>query len=501
MAAMARIVRPARWLQRGAIVVTVVEFFARRVRSILYTHTVFSLEHVMGAAIPDRIVQRTRLAAEITTLYAHINAATARLLELIAEFDAVGGYADDGALSTAHWLGWACGIGPTAAREKVRVARALQELPATRAAFQAGTVSYSKVRALTRVATPACEATLLDMARHATAGQTERIMRNYRQALSLGEGMNGQNRPEQELSCLWDGEGCLVIRGRLAPDQGALFLKALERAWCELKDEEPPAEETVGTRCFHPGHSDDHPVSERRADALVVLAERSLEAAAGDSATADRFQVSISVSAETLTTDSAHPTEPAEPAEIDDGPVIGHERIRRLTCDASVVPILESEDGNLLSVGRKTRTVPPALRRALKRRDGGCRFPGCQQRHYVDAHHIEHWADGGETRLDNLVLLCRRHHRMLHEGGYTIRALDDAGMQFLYPDGRVIPATAEDLSRGDCETLVAEVRRHSCRHGDSAESSLDGSTLTADLDWRPPDYPHIAWWMTTFMSR
>ncbi len=461
----------------------------------------------MGTPIPDRIVQRTRLAAEITTLYAHINAATARLLDLIAEFDAVAGYADDGALSTAHWLGWACGIGPTAAREKVRVARALQELPEIRAAFQAGTVSYSKVRALTRVATPACEATLLDMARHATAGQTERIMRNYRQALSLGDGTKAQSRPERELSCLWDGEGCLVIRGRLAPDQGALFLKALERAWCEMNDQAPSVEASVEasggasgeTRWFHPGHSDEHPIAERRADALVALAERSLDAAAGDSASADRFQVCVSVSAETLTADDAHP---AELAEIDDGPPIGLERIRRLTCDASVVPIVESAGGNILSVGRKTRTVPPALRRALKRRDRGCRFPGCQQRHYVDAHHIEHWANGGETRLDNLVLLCRRHHTLLHEGGCSIRVLDDAGIQFLYPDGRVIPNSAEDLSRGDCETLVAEVHSAYRQHDDSAESPpLDGSALRPDLDWRPPDYPHIAWWMVNHMER
>ena len=106
--------------------------------------------------------------------------------------------------------------------------------------------------------------------------------------------------------------------------------------------------------------------------------------------------------------------------ELDGGGVdVSAETSRRLACDAAVVVLHEGADGSALDVGRKTRSIPPAIRRALSARDTGCRFPGCTARH-CDAHHLVHWADGGRTSLDNLVLLCRRHHRLLHEGGYRI---------------------------------------------------------------------------------
>ncbi len=432
----------------------------------------------MGLPVPD--LHHGALADEITTLYAHINAATARLLELIASFDEQGLYARYNALSTAHWLNWSCGIGLAAGREKVRVARALRELPALAAAFRAGVLSYSKVRAITRVATPACEATLLDMARHATAAQTERIMRNYRQALSL-EGAPERRPPERQLSCFWDEHGCLSIRGCLSPEQGSVFLKALERALGQVAE---------------PCPEDEVPVAARRADALVVLSEQTLSEAAGGS-TADRFQVAVHVSAETLRRE----VEALDPAGddlpvIDGGPVIGPARARRLCCDGSVIPLLESASGEVLAIGRKTRTVPPALRRALKRRDGGCRFPGCTQRHWVDAHHIRHWVHGGETAMDNLILLCRRHHGAVHEGGFTIRRHRDADglrVEFVDPRGRVVPATAEDLTAGSWQTLVADV---------SAETpGIDAATPRPDCDGRQPDYDHIAWWMVGHLRR
>lgn len=435
----------------------------------------------MGLPAPD--LQHSALADEITTLYAHINSATARLLELIARFDEQGLWASYNALSTAHWLNWACGIGLAAGREKVRVARALRELPAVAAAFRSGALSYSKVRAITRVATPACEATLLDMARHATAAQTEHIMRNYRQALSL-EGPHEQHLPERALHCGWDQHGCLSIRGCLSPDQGAVFLKALEHVLAQV----PPADE--------PWQEGEQPAATRRADALVVLSEQTLTEAAGGS-TADRFQVAVHVSAETLEreVEALDPVSDDLPV-IEAGPVIGPARARRLCCDGSVIPLLESASGEVLAIGRKTRTVPPALRRALKRRDGGCRFPGCTQRHWVDAHHIRHWVHGGETAMDNLVLLCRRHHSAVHEGGFSIRRQpSDAGLafEFVDPHGHVVPAVGENLSGGDWQTLVADV---------SAETpGIDAATSLPDCDDRPPDYPHIAWWMVNYMAR
>lgn len=461
----------------------------------------------MGMPAPQ--LRHAALADEITTLYAHINAATYRLLELIARFDEQGLFAAYDAVSTAHWLNWACGIGLAAGREKVRVARALQELPVISAAFRSGELSYSKVRAVTRVATPACEETLLEMARHATAAQTERIVRNYRIAMNLDSG-GRQVAPERGISCYWDEYGCLSIRGRLAPEQGALFLKALERTVEELTSQEDsrPVHEQV----------EDYPMAARRADALVVLSERELQGAERGGSTADRFQVTVSVSAETLaavehpvggtatrdasamngseSSEASDTMLPADLPAIDGGPPIGPERARRLCCDGSVIPILESAAGEILSVGRKTRTVPPALRRALQRRDGGCRFPGCDQRHWVDAHHILHRAHGGESKLDNLVLLCRRHHTAVHEEGYSIRKLrTDTGIdfQFVHPRGWIVPNSAEDLTAGSWRTLIDDV---------SAETpGLHATTMLPHCDFRPPDYDHIAWWMVNFMRR
>ncbi|MCZ6711162.1 MAG: HNH endonuclease signature motif containing protein [Gammaproteobacteria bacterium] len=163
---------------------------------------------------------------------------------------------------------------------------------------------------------------------------------------------------------------------------------------------------------------------------------------------------------------------------------------RRPTCDGSIVPIVENARGEPLSVGRKTRTVPPALRRALHRRDKGCRFPGCEQTRHVDAHHIQHWAHGGETKLDNLVLLCRYHHRQLHEGGYTI---ERRGFEFYFndPTGRHIPATPEDLRAGDVATLVKSV---------PAGTDLDTNSLIPACDSKRPDYQHIAWVLGQFVD-
>ena len=125
-------------------------------------------------------------------------------------------------------------------------------------------------------------------------------------------------------------------------------------------------------------------------------------------------------------------------AEIEGGPALAVESVRRLLCDASVVPMTDDEDGHPLDVGRRTRAIPPAMRRALASRDGGCRFPGCTQRRFTDGHHVKHWADGGETKLDNLVLLCRLHHRLVHEDGFRVEREPRGAFVFRTPEGRRI---------------------------------------------------------------
>jgi hypothetical protein len=188
---------------------------------------------------------------------------------------------------------------------------------------------------------------------------------------------------------------------------------------------------------------------QRRVDALAVLAESFLATGPKDLSGADRQQIVVHVDAETFR--HGH----AGRCELEHGPSIASETARRLACDASVVRIVEDAKGEPLDVGRKTRVIPPAIRRALNARDKGCRFPGCTNTRYVDAHHVEHWADGGETKLSNLLLLCRFHHRLHHEGGFRIQVLDDGGFRFLKPDGSAFdspmppPADWEELVEGN----------------------------------------------------
>jgi hypothetical protein len=185
-------------------------------------------------------------------------------------------------------------------------------------------------------------------------------------------------------------------------------------------------------------------VAARRADALVVLAETFLAGGAGPLAAGDRHLVTVHIDEQVLRGEGEDGR-----CEIDGGPALPPATVRRLCCDGSLVAIVRDSDGDPLNLGRKTRAVPPAIRRALDTRDGGCRFPGCTNTRFVDAHHIHHWADGGETKLDNLVLLCRRHHRFVHEHGFRVER-EDKRIRFMRPDGRAVPASpaAESL---DCD--------------------------------------------------
>ncbi len=374
------------------------------------------------------------LADEIATLSAHIHAATHRLLVLLAEFDRRGGWKQAGHRSCAHWLAWRTGIDLGAAREKVRSARALQALPLTSAAMARGELSFAKVRALTRVATPANEADLLEMARAGTAANLERVVRAWRWLGAEAEaGREEARHRARAFSVVVDPDGMYVVRGRLEPEVGALLMRAIEAAGDALYRRAPDVEP-----------------AQRRADAVGLLAERALAAGFGADAAplsgsrAERYQVVLHVSAETCGEGEAGGAPAvaggfALGAELDDGTRVCAETSRRLACDAGLVAIGHAPDGAVLDVGRRTRTVPPAIRRALEARDRGCRFPGCGSR-FCDAHHVKHWSEGGETKLDNLVLLCRAHHRMVHEGGYRVELVEvEQGARVNFYDPRGVP--------------------------------------------------------------
>ncbi|MGH2872271.1 MAG: DUF222 domain-containing protein, partial [Solirubrobacteraceae bacterium] len=350
------------------------------------------------------------LEREICSLAAHLASATCRWLSLIAEFDEREGWAEWGVDSCADWLSWRCGIGLNAAREHTRVARKLHDLPLLLEAFASGELSYCKVRAVTRVASEKTEAQLVELARHATGAQLEKVARQYGRVLQANSEQAKSHGERQQLSTYWDDDGMLVVQGRLAPEDGAALLAALDQAAASVPEE---------TRELG--------ASAVRAQALVVLASGGATAA----------EVVVHVDVETLTSD-----EIKRQSELSDGPALPPETVRRLGCDAAVVAMIE-RDGKPLSVGRRTRVISPALRRALRSRDRGCRFPGCTHNHHLHAHHIQHWARGGSTEIGNLVQLCSQHHKLVHEGGYRVQLVRDTGLEFLRPDGRVIPQGCE----------------------------------------------------------
>ena len=446
------------------------------------------------------------LGDEIATLAAHLHAATYRLLTLIAEFDRLQGWEPEGHRSCAHWLAFRTGIDLGAAREKVRAARALTELPEISASMALGELSFAKVRALTRVATPQSERDLLELARCSTAAQLESTVRAWRRMCRFDE--NELERIRHRSRCFSvfpDEEGMYLVRGRLDPEVGAMLMRAIDAASDALF--------RAGTSGA--GTSEEIEPKQRRADAVGLLAERALAAGSGrtersgaaaegertndvtgegaadhtanatNEGTADatsegtaaatskgtaepaagadivplsgtraeRYQVMLYVDAATL----EHEGEP-ERSELEDGTRVSAETSRRLSCDASVVRITKAPscevqngkgpddsmgdgkapDDSMGDVGRRTRTIPPAIRRALEARDRGCRFPGCGLR-FTDAHHVTHWADGGETKLENLVLLCRFHHRLVHEEGYTVNFPRGKRLYFLDPSMRLLP--------------------------------------------------------------
>jgi hypothetical protein len=384
---------------------------------------------------PEPIAELERLGDQIAELSAHLDAASARLLDLIREFDARGGW-DNGFSSCAAWLTWRVGLDRGAARERVRVARALGTLPLLAQALARGELSYSKVRALTRVATPEAEKRLLAVGRAGTAEHVERIVRGWRRVDRIAEARESTRRQRSRgLHVYQDEDGMVLIRGRLAPEVGAVLRHALAAAR-ETLYQRAHAKHGDGVPAGTP--RDDVPdqtptMAQQQADALALVAETALHHGIDPGTPGERYQVVVHVDAPVL----ADPDAPGQSV-LEDGTHIPAETSRRLACDATRVVMRHDADGHVAEVGARTRTIPPALRRALQHRDRGCRFPGCA-RAFGQGHHIRHWAHGGPTTLSNLALLCRRHHRAVHEDGYQVERQADGELRFRRPDGRPLP--------------------------------------------------------------
>jgi hypothetical protein len=421
-----------------------------------------------------RQARAAELEGEIASLAAHINAATYRLIEMLREFDELGGWS--GWPTPAHWLQWRCGYSLGAARERFRVARALPGLPQIRAAFRAGRLSFAQVRAVIRVATPDNEATLLMWAQHSTAAQMEKFARLYRR---YGENAAAMRQHRERSFASWEEEdGMVSFRIRLPAEQAAVVLQAVEAAKASLeghdREDDVSAETPPSPWDDPPAHPDEDVSAEtrraRKADALVRVAESYLEPEGRPRSLAEKYQVHVHLD---LRRDTDGPV--VDP----DAPALAEDTIRRLGCEAGLVPVLH-DGGEILSVGRKTRAVPPAIRRALRLRDRGCRFPGCTHTRHVDAHHVRHWADGGETKLSNLVELCSGHHRLLHEGGYGLRVTDDGALVFTRPDGERIPDVPRPLVLTGDPVAVLAAGNHA--------NDVSAETFRCQWDGKPPDY-------------
>jgi 5-methylcytosine-specific restriction endonuclease McrA len=326
------------------------------------------------------------------------------------------------------------------------------------------------------VATPETEEQLLKVGRAGTADHVERIVRGWRRVDRIAEARETKRQHvSRALHVYQDEDGMVTVRGRLTPEAGALLMQALTAARETLYQQ---ARAQAGGAGIADGSSEAPTLAQQQADALALLAEAALHQGIDPGAPGERYQVVVHVDAPVL-------ADPAQPGQslLDDGAHVSAETSRRLACDASRVVMQHGRDGRVVEVGARTRTIPPALRRALQHRDRGCRFPGCGVR-FGQGHHIRHWAEGGPTTLSNLALLCRRHHRAVHEEGYQLARQLDGALRFRRPDGRLLPEVPPppEVPADPVEVLRARHDAEGLRlHARTAMPGWQGERL--DVGW------------------
>ncbi|HVE92248.1 MAG TPA: DUF222 domain-containing protein [Actinomycetota bacterium] len=402
----------------------------------------------------------------IAQVQALVNCATACQLDMIAAHDHSQAWRSDGVGSMAEWLALRLGVSARTARELTRVAHALPDLPAIAEAFRAGQLSFEQVRQLTLFATPATDSGLCARALGMSEAEVAALARAAKR-VTVEE--SNDSYEKRSLKMRWDLDG-RVFRfwGRLPDAEGAVVEKAIERL-ADAAPSGPAADDASADE--PPNQSSTRPLYEARcADALVQLASQDLSGASD----ADRACVVVHVDATASTRGDTvhHPTceervsadgegatvgdpamngdkpsgslpvgmEPSgslldSPAGIQGGPAIATETLERLACDCRLQFVCYSQDGSAIGIGRVNRKIPPWLHRQVRKRDIGCRFPACGRNRWVDSHHIVPWSRSGPTDLDNLVLLCGQHHRLMHEGGWRLEGGPDSKLTFRRPDG------------------------------------------------------------------
>jgi Domain of unknown function (DUF222)/HNH endonuclease len=347
-------------------------------------------------------------------------------LRRLAEIDRRRLFERDGFLSTAAWLVGRFRMAWGFARELVRTARALEEMPATRNAIDAGEISSSAMHLLARARDTDpdefrdFEAQLVEAARLHSVNDLKRVVAHWRDAVECGQSEAGPERLRQgrRLHASVTFMGMVRLDGNLDPELGETVLTALR------------AVQDAERRSADP--RDDRTPAQRRADALGEVCRQFLDRVDRPSVGGERPHLTVLLEADALRTDGRGV------AELGGGGTVSSKGARRLACDASIARVVMSGSSEPLDVGRRTHVVPPAMRRAVVVRDRHCRFPGCDRpQTWCDAHHVVHWADGGRTSVANLLLMCRRHHRMVHEGGFTLR-IQHGQPVFRRPDGAVL---------------------------------------------------------------
>jgi hypothetical protein len=341
------------------------------------------------------------------------NRVQAEVLRRLRRFDSGQGYASSGALTAKAWLRWRCNLTGPNASNMVEVSRQLASLPQATQALADGDISYRHASLIASTAADLgdmmeshAEDILVTAAKELDPKRLSFVALQLRHCLEP-DGVLRDANEQHDRRYLYLSQtlgGVFYLNGRFDAEGGALLRTALDSVM------RPPAlnDERVGRQ--------------HQADALLELCRRQLDGGQLPEVGGQKPHLAVTVDLATL---CRQPRSAA--AELEWSQPIPAETARRLACDAAITPIIDGE------ADQTSRVVPGPTRRALSARDKGCRFPGCDcPPAWTDAHHVKHWADGGPTTLDNLVLLCRRHHRLVHEEGWTLELHQDREL-FAHP--------------------------------------------------------------------
>ena len=350
----------------------------------------------------------SRLIAAIDAAHERLGLAHRELIRLVALLDRSEAWVDQGARDMAHWLAMRYGLSEWKARRWIAAAHALEGLPRLSEALEAGELGIDKVVELARFVTPETEARLIVWAKRVSCAAVRR--RGDLEARAAREDVVDAEEARAVSWWYFDEGRRFGLEAELPASQGAIVARALERL-----------AETVPTM---PDERGRYLAPARRADALVAMCSARI----AEDADPDRATVVIHAQLEGLENGTGG-------CEVEDGPVIHPETARRLLCNARVQTVLEDRDGNVAGLGRLSREPSAWMIRQVRYRDRECRFPGCGTRRFTEAHHIVWWRHGGRTDLDNLLLICSFHHRLVHEYGWSVRGDAGGEVAWLRPDG------------------------------------------------------------------